>query len=156
MKKVFKFGKIAFYGSRKINLVTVEIELKENEKNQVVFTASANVWNNLKTDIIMGGQCLDDLQPYFKNNQLFNKIVTLWNQYHLNDMHAGTPEQEKSIKEHFEKIDQRYDYTIACDYLKSIGLYEVLIDGTPYKYGHAWLYESIPLNDLERIRSLFQ
>ena len=54
MKKIFNFGKIAYIGNKRENLVTVEIELKENERG-LVFTASGDIWNRLQTDIISGG-----------------------------------------------------------------------------------------------------
>lgn len=62
-------------------------------------------------------------------------ILTLWKE-HLNDMHAGTREQEAFVDEHLE----HYDYTKACEILKEHGMYEVEVNGAPYKYGHAWLY----------------
>ena len=156
MKKTFNLGKIALYGKRKINLVTLDIELNEKE-GKPVFSASAMVWNSKKTDCLMGGQCLDDLYKNFiaiRNNKIFKNVYKFWKLYHLNDMHAGTIEQEKAIKD-WENKGNKYDYTAACEYLKSINLYEVEYNGKPYKYGHAWLYQAIPENDLKEIKALF-
>lgn len=88
MKKTFNFGKYAI-GNEKIknNLVTITIELRETEKG-MEFSACGEVWNSKKTDIIMGGQCLDFLQKYLKHNKTFNEIYNLWKKYHLNGMHA--------------------------------------------------------------------
>lgn len=152
MKKTFDFGKIAYYGTRKINPVTVEIELKETDKGYC-FTASGMIWNQCKTDCYCGGQCLDTIAKYVNASE-FKEIYRLWKLYHLNDMHAGTREQEAAI-DAWKEQGNRYDYTKVCDYLKSIGLYEVEHEGKPYKYGHKWLYWEIPSEDLEKIKALF-
>ena len=92
MEKIFKFGKIDFNGTgRKINDVTVETELK-NTDNGPEFTASGNVWNSAHTDIVMGGQCLDDLAKYI-HNPMFKKILRFWKLYHLNGMHPDCEHQ---------------------------------------------------------------
>lgn len=155
MKKTFNLGKIAIYGKRKINLVTLDIELKEKD-GKPVFTASAMVWNSKKTDCFLGGQCLDELCRFasIRNNKIFKKVYKFWKLYHLNDMHAGTPEQEKALEE-WENKGNKYDYTAACEYLKNINMYEVEHNGKPYKYGHSWLYQAIPENDLQEIKALF-
>ena len=149
LKSTINFGKIAYCGKRKTNLVEVEVEL-ENYPTKPVFTASAIVWNQSKTDAIRAGQCLDELVPYLKDNELFMKIHRLWKLYHLNDMKAGTPKQETAIKEYLK--NHHYDYDEVCDYLESINLLKD--DG--YKYGSSWLYEPIPENDLEEIRRLLK
>ena len=46
------------------------------------------------------------------------------------------------------------DYYSLPNHLKSLGLYEVMHEGKPYKYGHAWLYRPIPEADLKRIWTL--
>lgn len=93
MKRKINFGTIDFYNNNGYNEVEINLELKENEKGQLVFSASGSVWNARHTNIICGGQCLDDLLPYFKNNKLFNKIYYLWQNYHLNDMHPECEHQ---------------------------------------------------------------
>ena len=151
--KTFNLGKIDYYGrGRKINPVTVEVALKEKD-GKPCFSASATVYNQTKTDILACGQCLDSIAKHTKNKQ-FMELYRLWKLYHLNDMHAGTIEQEKAIED-WESKGNHYDYTSACDYLKSVGLYEVEYNGKPYKYGHAWLYWDIPEYDLKVIQALF-
>lgn len=157
MKKTFELGKIAYTGDKKSNLVTVEIELNEKDGKEV-FTACGNVWNTRKTNIVTGGQCLDELAKYI-HTDIFKTIYRLWKQYHLNDMHAGTEEQENALKEAVKEGKlQKYganNYEETCNYLKSIDLYEVEHQGKPYKYGHGWLYREIPEEDLQIIKSLF-
>ena len=153
MKRTISFGKYAIYSKRKINEVTIEIRLEEKDGKEV-FTVCGNVWNMHKTDIVMGGQCLKELANYIEN-PIFKTIYKLWKNYHLNDMHAGTEEQEKAVED-WKSIGNGYDYRKVCEYLKSIGLYEVELDGKPYKYGHAWLYRAIPENDLELIKKIIE
>jgi hypothetical protein len=176
MRKKFSFGKVdGYHRGRKTCEVTLEVELKDTDKGPE-FTASGNMWNNLHTDIIRGGQCIDDMAeefPFLKKNKLYAEIMDLWSKYHLNGMNAGTPEQTEAIK-NWEAQGNRYDYDKVCEYLKSINLYEVPIDKTlypdlwgresekqgtdtpMYKYGHAWLYRAIPDDDMARIKALFE
>lgn len=137
MRKVIEFGKIDFYGTgRRINAVTVEMELRGTEERPV-FSCCANVWNAKRTDIVMGGQCLDDLLPYICKYK-FLEIHDLWKRNHLNDMHAGTERQEACLKsgESLEKWGLLWD--------------------EDYKYGTAWLYRPIPKADLDRIKEIME
>lgn len=154
MKKEISFGKHAVYSRRKINEITVELELKEDKLGRPVFTASGNVWNLHHTDIVMGGQCLEEIGKYVRS-KLFNRTLRLWRKYHLNGMKAGTPEQEAFLKEK-QAQGWRYKYEEACELLKEAGLNPVELDGKPYYYGHAWLYRPIPENDLEEIKSIIE
>lgn len=118
----------------------------------------------------MGGQCFDELlndYPELKDNDVFMETYDLWNKYHLNNMHAGTPAQEAAIKK-WEGAGHNYEYAVVCEYLKSINLYEVPvatidINANPqykdkqketYRYGQSWLKEMIPQRDIERIENL--
>lgn len=152
MKKTFEFGKIDYNGcGRRINPVTIDISLEEKDKGYC-FSASGVIWNQTKTDCYCAGQCLDVIAGYV-SDPVFKEIYRLWKLYHLNDMHAGTREQEVAIKDWKER-GNRYEYNSVCDYLKSIGLYEVEHGGKPYKYGHSWIYWEIPEEDLKRIKAL--
>lgn len=156
MKKTFNFGKIAYINPRrKLNLVTVEMKLIYSADGLPQFTASADVWNAHKTDIVMGGQCLDDLYEIseLKNNSLFHTIYGLWKRNHLNNLNAGTVEQTELVNEWVKKNGQ-YDYTKVCEYLNSIGKYEVNYNGKRYKYGQDWLYREISDDDLSTIKYL--
>ena len=176
MKKCFELGKVDVYGrGRKAYPVEVEMELREKGGEPTFryvdgvkeytgettpkyneLSICAYVYNTKHTDCVMGGQCLDDINEEFrsqlKNVELWDKIYNLWKSYHLNSMHAGTPEQEKAIEE-WESEGHRYDYTEVCNMLKEKGIYEVnytglsvghIYDNEPYKYGHAWLVETLP------------
>lgn len=151
MRKTFEFGKVDYLNhNRKDCAVEVEVELREKD-DKIVFSACGRVWNARHTDIYCGGQCLDEIKELIPDNETFNKIHRLWKLYHLNDMHAGTPAQEKALKERQREQDG-WDYTGDCEYLKSIGLYE----DNGYKYGHGRLYEPIPEEDLNLIKELLE
>lgn len=152
------------------NRVEVELELTDDN----CFSAIAYVWNGNHSDVYMGGQCFDDLKeiPEVGKLPIFKEIYDLWKKYHLNDLHAGTKEQEDILKEavktgELEGYGANY-YKETCDYLESKDMLydkEYLVekkqaDGTtkrvPYRYGTGWLKEEIPEGDLLRIKSLIQ
>lgn len=126
------------------------------------FSAMGDIWKNLHTDIICGGQCLDHMSGYasIRNNATFREVYALWKRWHLNGMKAGSPAQEEALKEYranLQRVGGRYDYTAACEFLQSKGLLEdkgYMYNGKPYKYGTAWLVEELPEDVKERIRSL--
>lgn len=169
MKRTIDIQKVDGYGNGYKNcMVDVELELGNGN-----FSASANLWRSDYSDILlMGGQCFDNLlndYPELKDNDVFMEVYDLWKKYHLNYMHACTPEQEKAIAS-WKAQGHKYDYKEACDYLKSINLYEVPVstidlEANPkyadskektYKYGHDWLKETIPERDIARIESLIR
>ena len=56
------------------------------------------------------GQCQDRIKPKGKNQK---KLIQIWNDWHLNDLNAGTPKQSAAI-EKWKAKGNRYDYTNAC------------------------------------------
>ena len=101
-----------------------------------------------------GGQCLD----YFKDKaeqymidesrrELFNRVFTIWDEYHLNSMIAGTKKQEECLKEY--KAKNRYDYKEACKYLEEHGL----LEDNGYRYGTSWLGKQIPTEIMDEVFS---
>ena len=152
MKKVIEFGKIDIYGiGRKINPVTIKVELREEESDEPVFSVCGDVWNCKKTDIVMGGQCLDELVPFLKNNKLFMEIYRLWKLYHLNDLHTGTKKQEEFLNKNNVK-NWANDYENTCEFLnKNNLLYDKGV-----KFGTTWHYWAIPKKDLEKIKRIIK
>ena len=140
MRKIISFGKIDFNNTgKKIN----EVEIEVNYSNDRL-SICGSVWNSKKTDIIAGGQCLDSIKPYFKHNKEFNYLFTIWKEYHLNDMKAGSPLQEAFIKN--LNLDN-YNYESVCKELENAGLLiddSYLHDDKPYRYGSAWIFSPIP------------
>ena len=150
IERTFRFGKVDYNRCGRRNCaVEVQAELEDG-----VFRASAEVWSPRRAGVYIDGQCLDIIAekfPKFRKNPVYAELLDLWHRYHLNDMHAGTPEQEEALAN-----AGLHDYSEQCEFLKSIGLYEVPDPrpdhaGETYTYGHAWLKEEIPEGDLERI-----
>jgi len=154
VSREFDFGKIAYSSStRKINPVEVKIGLYTHD-NKVVFTASGTIYNSRKTDVYEAGQCLDTIVKYIHSPK-FRTIYKLWKKYHLNDMHAGTPEQEQLLEDYFKAEHKEYDYDEAKKVLEDNNMLTVkLADGSDYTYGCGWLYEPIPEEDLQTIVDL--
>ena len=159
MRKEISFGKVdGYYKNRKNCEVTLEVELRDIDKGPE-FSVCGNLWNSRHTDILWGGQCVDNLFEEFgkqmERPKLYAEILQLWRKYHLNGMNAGTEEQTEAVEE-WKAQGNAYDYTKVCDYLKEIGLYEVEYEGTPYRYGTGWLYREIPEVSLNRIKKIIE
>lgn len=155
MNRTISFGKIDWYGRGQRDCrAEVELSLEDTDKG-AVFAASAYVWDPLGIDIVCGGQCLEELVPFIPD-PAFQEIVHLWRRYHLNDMHAGTPEQEAEVKRWLDRRGYEYEYTAAREHLREVGLLTVEHNGKPYTYGTGWLYEPIPADDLARIRDIIE
>ena len=145
-KKTFTFPKINYYGKSKINIPEVEMELRDTDKGPEL-SICGKIWNARHTDIICGGQCLDTMNKFLSDNDLFKTLYRLWKLHHLNGLHAGTFLQEQALS----KLDPKYrSYESDCQHLKEIGL---LYDGA-YRYGSSWLYREIPEEDMKTIKNL--
>lgn len=150
-------GKIDYVGRGRRNLAEIEVSLGETEYGKPVFTASGHIWECNRKDIVVGGQCLDTILEYQARlkppmRDLLNRVHRLWKKHHLNDTHAGTPEQEKALEAIGGASASRYSE--QCDYLEKLGLLTVEWEGKPYTYGHGWIYRDIPAVDLAEIREL--
>lgn len=155
--KIFEFPKIDYNNcGRRINKVVIRVKEIQRENGELIFSACGTVYNACETDCVSAGQNLDNLNEFeaLHNDKIFQQIYRLWKLYHLNDMHAGTPEQENYVNQYLKETGKQYDYTDVCDALKAAGLYEVEYEGKPYKYGHRWIYYPIPQNDLNKINAL--
>lgn len=172
MRKKLDFGKVDYLGiGRKTCPVTVEIALTErggeSSPRYLEFTASGMIWNHKHTDCYTGGQCLDTIAKYVRSAR-FREVYDLWKKYHLNGMHAGTPEQEAALTKYKAEIKRDgilFDYRGACNFLESRGLLDVPFygrttsrewSGELYHYGSGWVIQDIPEADIERIKSLFE
>jgi hypothetical protein len=96
------------------------------------------------------------------NSQKMDKLLEVWERWHLNEMKAGTPKQETFIREHKNEFDRMNWYTEACHALAIAGLlvdygHEVLNEdgeNVGYRYGTAWLREDVPADVVEFLASL--
>lgn len=98
MRRAYSFGKVAYYGKRKINEVTLEVELRD-WNGYPEFTACAKVWNNIHTDIVAGGQMIDKLYNRFatlRYSIIYKTIMQLWKKYHLHDI-SNIPAEDKEL-----------------------------------------------------------
>lgn len=97
-ERVFSFGKIAYRSRRKINEVTLELNLGD-WNGYPEFAVSANVWNNIHTDIVACGQMVDDLYnefPEIRHSILYETILRLWKKYHLKDI-SNIPTDDREV-----------------------------------------------------------
>ena len=109
MRQAFSFGKVAYNGKRKINEVTLEIELRD-WNGYPEFTAHAMVWNNIHTDIVAGGQMIDKLYNKFaplRDSVLYKTIMQLWKKYHLHDISNIPAEDQELIDLLFSDKDRK-------------------------------------------------
>lgn len=90
---------------------------------------------------------LTTLAPGWTYNKV-QRFFDVWNDWHLNDMTAGSPRQEAFLKQNpvsFEYPDSHFD--MATRALQAAELSpdeEYIHNGEPYEYGHAWLKTEVP------------
>lgn len=114
--------------------------------------------------IVMSGLSVDAYAPGW-HAQKVAKLAEIWDRWHLNDMRAGTPAQEREIERRTAAAKAEYGvdgpalayklgfdshYSMACAWLNEAGLY----DDNGYKYGHAWLREEVPADVVAWLDSL--
>lgn len=152
MNKVSKV--IKFNGKNRRMVLGLEIKLNDEGR----FSASGL----MKFGWEIGGQCLDDMKAEltrlgYKCEKL-NAILPYWKRWHLNDLRAGSPRQEKVVRERMAK-GLPTDYDTMCSVLKELGLYEdkeFIYNGKPYEYGVAWLTEELPVDVKKGIEAVME
>ena len=85
---------------------------------------------------------------------MFEKLLDIWDKWHLNDMRAGTPAQTEyldTIKSEFPGYPTSH-YEWACNQLAEVGLNPD--PETDYRYGSAWLREEVPQDVIDWLFSL--
>jgi hypothetical protein len=152
-KRTISFGHHIEHGKRYAVLVDVKLKKRDDNKKGWVFSATAQVGSY---NCIIGGQCFDSLRKDYSANftpdqmDAFDFIYRLWDEWHLNDMRAGTPDQMKALK------GFSGGYTEQCDYLEARNLLHVEREGKTklYCYGDAWLMEQIDDVSLDKMKCL--
>ena len=96
------------------------------------------------SNLLRAGQCKKEAKKFIPA-----RLYEVWDRWHLNDMRAGTPAQEKLVKELLESSPNA-DYDEQCDFLDR---HDLLFDGG-YKYGSAWLREDLPQDVIDYVHSL--
>ena len=149
--KKFNFGLTDYYGTKAHATITIAIENKEDKP---VFTASGEITLYWHRQPVCSGQCIDKIADMYPENTIVQKIHDLWKRNHLNNMHAGTPEQEQAL-EKAGLTGFATEYEECVEYLTKCGLNPVVLpNGNEYKFGHSWLYQPISDEDMEEITQL--
>ena len=88
MIRDISFGKVDGYGNgRKMCELVINFGFTEFDNQAPYFSVCGELWNNLHTDIIRGGQCVGELyMTYFADSSFFKTIYELWQKYHLRDI----------------------------------------------------------------------
>lgn len=130
MKRTIDLGKVDYNQSgRKINKCTLDVEITK----AFVFKASGGIWNSKGTDFISAGQNVDEIAELFPNNEMVQRIHKLWKEYHLNDMNAGTIEQDQVLREYeLKKWDT--DFDLKYKQMKSEGNIREVCDKAANEY----------------------
>ena len=140
------------------NNADVFINIKFNDKRLSI----TGVIGPMKNGDAKGGcgQIDMSLRDYYKNKiilsngwnlKMYNNLLNIWSRWHLNDLTAGTPLQEKWLR-HDKKLGETWKYPYGYDENCRALKYGNIYNDDGYKYGHAWLFEEVP-NDI--IRWLF-
>jgi len=172
-----------FTGRRSKHKVTLDIELKrkgdtkqkgvdgKSYENELVLSISDSIWQRDESDSLSGGQGQDTLREALDDGKLeigngisdsqFEKLLDIWDRWHLNDLNAGTTIQKEIIEEHedekkYDKFDKFLDRPVAIleDFdaqpdTETEGFGE---DG--YSYGSQWLFEPLPDDVIEFIEEI--
>ena len=109
------------------------MQLRDNDKG-LELSITGSIWNNLHTDIVMGGQCLDEMAKYI-HTPTFKALRAMWKRWHLNGM--------RSACEHQRELGQTY---------KSHP--DAKCDTCGYALGSAWLHEALPAEVLKEIETM--
>lgn len=135
----------------------VELEIHQEAENRTAQTTTLETVTAYKTLSMCGtgGQNREETTDINSYKELFVSpedlqiIAKVWDKWHLNDLNAGTVKQQAFINEW--KKNNKYDYSLACEALKTAGLYE----DNNYKYGHSWLINPLPENIITEIITIF-
>ncbi len=91
------------------------------------------------------------------SKEQIDKLHSIWESWHLNDMTAGSPAQEKFLKENPVNTHTVSHYQAAVIALKAAGLSpdpECIVDDKPYKYGTSWLHVEVPADVIAWLENL--
>lgn len=84
------------------------------------------------------------------------QLRDIWENWHLNDMQAGSPAQTAYLKAH--PVPRSADhYTATVHALTAAGLNpapDYIHNGKPYQYGSAWLFKEVPADVVQWLHQL--
>ena len=130
--KVIQFGKFDGYGNgRKTCAVDVRVQiLTTGDKTRLSIQGS--LWNSLHSDILGGGQNLEELGQLVKTPKM-REIVKVWREWHLNDMRAACQHQR-------ERGETWTTHPSA------------VCPDCGYVLGSQWLYEELPQSIIDQVK----
>ncbi len=120
------------------------------------FSASGEYHNPAGTDFSSGGQIIDQIAADFPDNEQIQQIHTIHARYHLNDMKAGSPAQEKAIREIIEpKYQEEVEYVRHWNnnYYATVSGVKKRLEKSRYNVHQSidYLFDQL----VERIRTLY-
>lgn len=150
----WEIGKVDYNGSGRRNCMVALTWSLDNGR----FSMCGEVWNPRRSDVYSCGQNIDEIARLFPGNARVQRMAEVWRRWHLNDMKAGSPAQMAWLEANASdwaayqagKRGIGYGgnhYVWACEALSAAGLNPdtgYLHNGSPYRYGSAWLREDLP------------
>ncbi|MBD5585057.1 MAG: hypothetical protein HDQ88_08240 [Clostridia bacterium] len=102
------------------------------------------------------GQILKNIRD-LSDDPTYQTAMSLWERYHDNVMHVGTPRQEELIRETEAAMGRTLGMKERRKLLKRNGLlYDKDHDGFDYMYGTGFTCHDIPWDDVQKIRNLIE
>jgi len=129
----------------------------EEIREYTAVSIMGEVWcSDYYSDCFECGQIRDTVSDLFPSDAV-QRICKLWDQWHLNNLTAGTVEQTACI-DVYEVANPKwhYDYSEACEILKDAGLYTIETSPISYTYGSKWLIREVPEAIVNELIELFE
>jgi hypothetical protein len=131
-----------------------DVNLKEVLSGNVL-SITGGIWNKRKSDYTCCGQIHETLEEMYNNKELklsikeetFLWLLKTWKVWHLNDLHAGTSNQDEVLAKVKYPGYPMEHYTWALGVLEQAGLKT----DRGYAYGAAWLFQEIPSSVIKKI-----
>ncbi len=154
--------------------VTIKISLEPIDKSVkgtdlkthdtgLKLSISASEWNLSRSDCTQCGQMQDSLKREFQDRKLklksvvsdndFRKLLDIWNEYHLNDIKAGTEKQLDLISQ-YRDSEKYADKDVFLDRPEAILKDHNANPDGDWKYGHGFLFRPIPASEIKFIKDL--
>lgn len=151
--KTLLIGKAKYHqGSRSANCpVEVRIELRPHQRHtdRLELSIRGEVWNHIRSDITAGGQLRAGIRDYLDVKLIgpkkLNRIIEVWERWHLNGMRAGC-EHQRAAGTHeawMGRPDTKYVWGMGYPRCQVCG----------YSYGSAWLFEELPQEIIDEVKS---
>lgn len=133
------------------NKRTVDLEPAPDMSLRLSF--QGEIYENGKRYPWCGGQCQDSIREHFGTQPGVERLIELWDRFHLNNMNAGTTAQSEIVAQYTAGLakTERYDYNAACKYLKARGK----MRDRGYSYGSEWLLEVLTEGDVALVMAAF-